>query len=131
MLALILLTACAGGTSGSVVGGRESCRINGGVGYCEGKFNRLNGTYGKDIEDEFIFAGDDVDVTVTVSIESGAVRVSVEAPNGDVTAIDVDPGLPGTLVGIAEGEFDGFEVTFEALDGEAIGVEYRIDYLAR
>ena len=131
VLAMMLVTACAGGTSGSVVGGRENCRINGGVGFCEGKFNRLNGTFGKDIEDDFIFGGDQVDVTVEASVESGSVRISVEAPNGDVTSVDITPDSPGTLVGIAEGEFDGFEVTFQALGEEATGVQYRIDYLAR
>lgn len=131
LFALIILAACAGGTSGNVVGGRESCRINGGVGYCEGKFNRLNGTYDKDIEDEFIFGGDHVDVTIEASVETGIVRISVEAPNGSIASIDITPDSPGTLIGIAEGEFDGFEVTFEALEGEATGVEYRIDYQAR
>jgi hypothetical protein len=130
-VAAFILAACTGGTSGSVIGGRENCRINGGVGFCTGKFNRLNGTYGKEVEDEFIFGGDNVDVTVAASVESGSVRISVEAPNGDVTSIDISPDSPGTLVGVAEGEFDGFEVTFESLDGEATGIEYRIDYQAR
>ena len=130
-IASVALTACAGGTSGSIVGGRENCRINGGVGYCEGKFNRLNGIYGMDIEDDFIFGGDQVDVTVDATVESGTVRVSVEAPNGSVASLDVTPDSPGTLIGIAEGQFDGFEVTFEAIGGEATGIEYRIDYQAR
>jgi hypothetical protein len=125
---LTCLAACAGGTSGSIVGGRENCRINGGVGFCEGRFNRLNGTYGKDIEDDFIFGGDEVAVTVEAAVESGTVRISVESPSSEVTSIEVSPGSPGTLIGIAEGEFDGFEVTFEAVGGEATGVEYRIDY---
>jgi hypothetical protein len=131
LVASVVLTACAGGTSGSIVGGRENCRINGGVGYCEGRFNRLNGTYGKDIEDDFIFGGDQVEVTVDASVESGTVRISVEAPNGSVASLDVTPDSPGTLVGIAEGQFDGFEVTFEAIGTEATGIEYRIDYQTR
>ena len=131
LIASVALTACTGGTSGSIVGGRENCRINGGVGYCEGKFNRLNGIYGMDIEDDFIFGGDQVDVTVDATVESGTVRVSVEAPNGSVASLDVTPDSPGTLIGIAEGQFDGFEVTFEAIGGEATGIEYRIDYQAR
>lgn len=131
LLAMMLLPACTGGTSGSIVGGRESCRINGGIGFCEGKFNRLNGTFGKDIEDDFIFGGDQVDVTVDASVESGSVRISVEAPNGNISSVDITPDSPGTLVGVAEGQFDGFEVMFEALGGEATGIEYRIDYQAR
>lgn len=127
----LILAACAGGTTGSVVGGRENCRINGGVGFCEGRFNRLNGTFEKEIEDDFIFGGDQVDVVVDASVESGTVRISVEAPNGEISSIDVSPDTPGTLMGVAEGEFDGFGVRFEVVGGEATGVEYRIDYQAR
>lgn len=131
VLAIILLAGCSGGTSGSIVGARESCRINGGVGFCEGRFKRLNGTYAMDVEDEFIFGGDTIDVTVAASLGSGIIRISVEAPSGEITSLDITPDSPGTLVGVAEGEFDGFEITFEALDGEATEVEYRIDYQSR
>lgn len=129
--ALILLSACEGSTSGSVVGVRERCRINGGVGFCEGQFRTLNGTYHKNIEDDFIFGGDSVEVTVEASVEEGTVRISVESPGGDLTSIDITPETPGTLIAVADGKFDGFEVIFQAIDGEAAGVEYRIDYLAR
>ncbi len=72
LLLTALLTSCAGGTSGSVLGSRESCFINAGSGSCE-----------------------------------------------------------GTLIGVASGEFDGFEVVFEALDGEATGITYQITYQVR
>ncbi|MDF1499016.1 MAG: hypothetical protein P1P76_00880 [Anaerolineales bacterium] len=129
--ALVLLSACGGSTSGSIVGARERCRINGGVGFCEGRFRTLNGTYHKDVEDDLIFGGDSVEVTVEASVEKGTLRISIESPGGDLTSIDITPETPGTLIGVAEGEFDGFEVVFQAIDGEATGVEYRIDYLAR
>ncbi len=48
LLLTALLASCAGGTSGSVLGSRESCRINAGSGICDGTFNSLKGTYGKD-----------------------------------------------------------------------------------
>ena len=131
LLLTALLASCAGGTSGSVLGSRESCRINAGSGSCEGTFNTLKGTYGKDIEDEAIFSGDAIDVEVQSSVESGPVRISVESPSGEVTFIEILSGNSGTLIGVASGEFDGFEVVFEALDGEATGIIYQIAYQVR
>ncbi|MFA9402905.1 MAG: hypothetical protein ACERKY_07540 [Anaerolineales bacterium] len=131
LLLTALLASCAGGTSGSVLGSRESCRINAGSGSCEGTFSTLKGTYGKDIEDEAIFSGDAIDVEVQSSVESGPVRISVESPSGEVTFIEILSGNSGTLIGVASGEFDGFEVVFEALDGEATGIIYQIAYQVR
>ena len=131
LLLTALLASCAGGTSGSVLGSRESCRINAGSGSCEGTFSTLKGTYGKDIEDEAIFSGDAIDVEVQSSVESGPVRISVESPSGEVTFIEILSGNSGTLIGVASGEFDGFEVVFEALNGEATGIIYQITYQVR
>lgn len=131
LLLTALLASCAGGTSGSVLGSRESCRINAGSGSCEGTFSTLKGTYGKDIEDEAIFSGDAIDVEVQSSVESGPVRISVESPSGEVTFIEILSGNSGTLIGVASGEFDGFEVVFEALEGEATGIIYQITYQVR
>ncbi|MFV9675470.1 MAG: hypothetical protein ACNYZI_08830 [Anaerolineales bacterium] len=131
LLLTALLASCAGGTSGSVLGSRESCRINAGSGSCEGTFSTLKGTYGKDIEDEAIFSGDAIDVEIQSSVESGPVRISVESPSGEVTFIEILSGNSGTLIGVASGEFDGFEVVFEALDGEATGIIYQIAYQVR
>ncbi len=131
LLLATLLASCAGGTSGSVLGSRESCRIGEGSGICEGTFNTLKGTYGKDIEDEAIFNGDAIDFEVQASIQSGPVRISVESPGGEVTFIEISSGNSGTLLGVASGEFDGFEVVFEALEGEATDITYQITYQVR
>jgi hypothetical protein len=131
LLLTALLASCAGGTSGSVLGSRESCFIKAGSGICEGTFSTLKGTYGKDIEDEAIFSSDAIDVEVQASVESGPVRISVESPDGKVTFIEILSGNSGTLIGVASGEFDGFEVVFEALDGEATGITYQITYQVR
>ncbi len=131
LLLTALLASCAGGTSGSVLGSRESCRIGAGSGSCEGTFSALKGTYGKDIEDEAIFSGDAIDVEVQTSVETGPVRISVESPSGEVTFIEISSGNSGTLIGVASGEFDGFEVVFEALEGEATGITYQITYQVR
>ena len=131
LLLTALLASCAGGTSGSVLGSRESCRIGAGSGSCEGTFSTLKGTYGKDIEDEAIFSGDAIDVEVQTSVETGPVRISVESPSGEVTFIEISSGNSDTLIGVASGEFDGFEVVFEALEGEATGITYQITYQVR
>lgn len=131
-LALVVLLgtalACAGGTSGGVVGSGERCSQTGGGGACEGMFNKLSGTYGMDIEDDNVFSGDAVQVQAEVSVESGTVRVSVESPDGEIASAEAAPGRAATLVGVAEADMEGFEVTFEAVDGDASGVTYRISY---
>jgi len=131
LLFTALLTSCAGGTSGSVFGSRESCRSSAGSGTCEGTFNKLKGTYGKDIEDESVFSGDAIDVEVRASVESGPIRISMESPEGEVTFIEISSGDSGTLLGVASGEFDGFEVVFEALEEEATEITYQITYQVR
>jgi hypothetical protein len=131
LLLAALLASCAGGTSGSVIGSKESCRSSAGSGTCEGTFNKLKGTYGKDIEDESVFSGDAIDVEVRASVESGPVRISVESPDDEITFIEISSGNSGTLIGVASGEFDGFEVVFEALEGEATVITYQITYQVR
>ncbi len=122
------LIACEGGTSGSVMGSSSSCRQGGGGGSCEGRYRTLRGTYGEDIEVEGLSSFDEVQVEVEVSVESGSVRVSIETPDGERPSADAAPGQPARLLGLATGEMDGFEVRFEALDGEASGVSYTILY---
>jgi len=55
----------------------------------------------------------------------------VESPDGTVTFIQILTGNSVTLIGVASGEFDGFEVVFEALEGEATGITYQITYQVR
>jgi hypothetical protein len=127
LLAAVLI-ACEGGTSGSIVGGRESCTHRGSSGVCDGTWKKLAGTYGKDVENESISSGDAVDVQVQVSVESGKVRVSLQSPDGEESSVEVEPGKAATLSGMAEGSFEEFEVRFEAVEGEASGVAYTISY---
>lgn len=128
---LLAALACASGTSGGVIGSGESCRSTNGTGYCEGTYKKLSGTYGKEIEDDALSSGDAIDVQVQVSVEEGGVRLSLTAPDGSVASVDASPGNAATLSGVAEGDFGSFEVTFEALEGSAGGVHYRIDYQVR
>jgi hypothetical protein len=128
ILVLVLSAACEGGTSGSVSGSSERCSSGGSGGTCSGKWKRLTGTYSKDVENDSIFSGDAIAVEVQVSVEAGTVRVSLEDPDGEVTSVDVAPGGTETLAGFAKGDFDAFDVRFQAVDGEATGVSWEIAY---
>jgi hypothetical protein len=125
---LLVLSACAGGTSGSVRNSSQTCRALGGSGGCDGRLGRLSGTYGIDIEDEGISPGDQVWVELVVSVETGSVRVSIEDPGGGINSVSIDPGVPVQLTGFTQGEFDGFEVGFQALDEFAEGITYSLTY---
>jgi hypothetical protein len=125
---LVLLSACAGGTSGSVRNSSQTCRALGGSGGCDGRIGRLSGTYGIDIEDEGISPGDQVWVELVISVEVGSVRVSIEDPDGGVNSVDVDPSAPVQLTGSTQGEFDGFGFGFQALDEFAEGITYSLTY---
>ena len=128
VLALTLLPACEGGTSGSVIGSSMSCSEKGNSGRCTGKYRTLRGTYTAGIENESIGTGDAVPVQVSVSVESGAVAVSVETVDGDRAGTTAQPGAPATLSAVAAGDWEEVEVRFEAVDGEANGVTFEIVY---
>jgi hypothetical protein len=129
VLVLILaLVACEGATSGSVVGSSSSCRQVGGGGTCQGRYRTLRGSYGEDVEHEGISSSDQIQVQVDVEVEGGSVRASVETPDGERPSVTAAPGTPARLLALAKGEMDGFEVRFEAVDGEASGVSYTILY---
>jgi hypothetical protein len=53
---------------------------------------------------------------------------AVESPEGEVVSVEAAPGNAATLEGVAEGSFSGFEVKFEAVEGEASGIGYTIEY---
>jgi hypothetical protein len=125
---LMAVLACEGGTSGSVMNSSQHCQSVGTSGECEGKFGKLSGTYGLEIENDEISSTDQLDLQVWVSVESGSVKVSVQGSDGEVSSAQANPNQPATLVGVAEGDFGAFKVTFEALDEEATTIQYEIAY---
>ena len=130
-LALVVSVACEGGTSGSVTNSRRSCREGWGSGSCKGSYGKLSGTYSENIENDSISSNEAIDVEVQVSVEEGTIRVSVESPDGEELSAQATPGNPATLVAVAKGSFEEFDVRFEAVDGEARGVSWEIAYQAR
>ena len=123
--------ACEGATSGSVTNSSQTCQSTGNRGGCEGKFGKLRGTYSLEIEDDEISSFDLIDVEARVSVESGSVKVSMQGSGDEVSSAQASPNQPTTLVGVVEGEFGSFKLTFEALDEEAVTVRYNISYEIR
>ena len=127
LLALLALSAaCEGGTSGSVSGSRQRCSVRGSSGQCSGSFKKLSGTYSLDVENERVVSS--AQVEVLAAVETGALKVYVKTPNDEVQSVDIPAGGSATLSGVAEGEWDGFKVYFEAVEGQAEGVTYEITY---
>jgi hypothetical protein len=128
VLALLLVasTACEGGTSGSVMGSRSSCSSRMAGGSCKGSYRRLSGTYSLDVETAR--TPSEVLVTVSASVETGPVRVYLRAEDGTETSSEARPGAPVTISGLAGRTADGFRVYFEAIEGQASGVSYTVEY---
>jgi hypothetical protein len=125
---LVLGTACEGGTSGSVSGSRQRCSARGSSGQCSGSFKRLSGTYSLDIENERVVSS--AEVEVQASVESGGLKVYVKTPEDGTNSVEVPAGGSATLRGVAKGEWDGFRVYFQAVEGEVEGVTYELSYRA-
>jgi len=128
VLVMLILSALACQSTGSTVGSRQTCRNANGSGQCEGSWKELSGTVTENIENDRISSFDTIPVEITVSVESGTVRVSCKDPDGETRSAQASPGSPATLSADCEGDFDEIEVTFEALDGDATGVSYTINY---
>ena len=127
LVLVVSISACGDGTSGSVMGSRQSCSAGMGGGSCEGSYNKLSGTYSADIG--MARAGFfSVEAQVSVNVDSGPLRVYLVAPDGTEASATVRPGSPGTVSGEAEVFHDKFRVYFEALEGEARGVKYAVTY---
>jgi hypothetical protein len=126
MLVLSIL-ACAGGTSGSVIGSGQNCSAKGSQGSCEGTFKTLNGSISEEYETGSL-SGNNVDVQASFSVDDGQLKVYIKDDKGNQTTAELKPGSPATLKGAAEVSFDKFKVYFEAVDGKASGIQYKINY---
>ena len=128
VILMLILSALACESTGSTAGSHRACRSTVGSSQCEGGWKELSGTVIENIENDHISSFDTIPVEITVSVESGTVRVSCKDPDGETGSAQASPGSPATLSADCEGDFDELEVTFEALDGDATGVSYTINY---
>jgi len=125
---MLILSALACESTGSTIGSHRACRSTKNSGQCEGSWKKLSGTVTESIENDRISSFDTIPVESTVSVESGTVRVSWKDPDGETRSAQASPGSPATLSADCEGDFDELEVTVEALDGDATGASYTINY---
>jgi hypothetical protein len=123
---LLLGAACEGGTSGSVTGSRQRCSSRSRAGNCSGSFKTLSGTYSLDVENESVASS--VEVEVSVAVERGSLKVYLKTPDDETQSVEVPAGGSATLRGTAQGEWDGFKVYFQAVEGSAEGVTYELSY---
>lgn len=132
MMVMVLLatSACAGGTGGSVSGSRQSCQSKGGSTTCEGRINKLSGTYSHEVETSAFNAGDVVLVEAQFAIESGQLKVTIEVPDGSLMVVEVFPGTPAVLSGLAtvESSIDenAVPLTLQSQNGAVEGVSFII-----
>lgn len=129
-LILLAFSACSGGTSGSVIGTRQSCQSSGGIVTCQGRINKLSGTYSLDLETSYFSEEDVVRLEAYFTIEKGKMKVSIDAPDGSHVEVDVAPGSEGILIGLTTVESSMEEnvipITLQAIDGDTEGIDYEI-----
>lgn len=125
-LLALSIAGCEGGTSGSVSGSSQSCSTDSSGGTCQGKFNKLSGTYSEDIP--MSQTANAVQVDVTASVDEGSVRVYLVDPDGEQKSAIAKPNAPASVSGLADGFIDTFRVYFEAVDGSAKGVTYNLTF---
>jgi hypothetical protein len=122
LLAMVALAGCGAAT---VAGAQKTC-LGEGSGFCEGDYDTINGRHPERIETG---SGDAaVDVHGEVSVLQGTVEVSFASLDGLTTSAEATPRHPAVLSGLADVTGDGFDVTFESIEGEARGVSYKISY---
>jgi DNA-directed RNA polymerase alpha subunit len=129
IVGLVLLMACQ---SGSTMGGHKRCssqqRLGEGSGTCEGGWKTLSGITTLEIENDDIWSTDQIPVNMQITVESGSLQVSCKQPGDERLKVQVRPGETAVLAGVCEADSEEFDITFEALDGEATGVAFAIEY---
>jgi hypothetical protein len=134
IILILAVSACSGGTAGSVTGSRQSCQGGSGEVTCDGKINKLSGTYTLDLETSYFREGDAVLVEAYFTVESGQMRVSIEAPDGTLEETQAVPGEIAILFGLAtaESSFDenAVPITLQAVNGDVEGIVFEI-YLSQ
>lgn len=118
LLLTLLLAACE--TTGSSRGVQKNCRSSGASGSCTITILSMQGTVSQKIENSSFRSGHDAaQVTATVTGGTGAVRVYVNTPGDQRSAVEVKPGETAELTGLADisgTDPRGFTIYFEVLE---------------
>ena len=125
------LTACDGYVKGAQINSYTSPE----EGWYEGKFSVAGGTYTNRFETPSSLSGYEVDVELSVSIESGAMQVSLISTDETRISELVTPDHPIQLRGRSIIDTDAqiyyIPVVFEVSgEGEVIGIVYSLAYVA-
>lgn len=127
---ILFISACSGGTGGSVSGTRQSCQSSGGQIRCEGRIDKLTGTFSHEVETSFFREGEAVLVESHFTIESGQMQITIEAPDGTQSTAEALPGTPAVLIGMAavESSFEenAVPLRLQAVDGAVEGISFMI-----
>ena len=129
MLLAVSVGACTGeGISGSAHGSSQRYHVSDEEGSAEGSYDKIKGTYLAEFEIS-IFNDDVVTVNISASVEVGRLRVYLKDTDDSIVDVYIEPGQSGTLTGQAAVHFDEtFRIYFEAVDGEAEGISYTMDF---
>lgn len=124
---LSALLACEG-SSGSTQNRTQSCTTSRGAGSCSGTIGKLSGAVTLEFEDDSMVSTDVIYLAGEFSVAEGSIEVGFTTPDGEPRVVEVNPGQPAQVVGLAKGSFEGFNLTVTAPDGEAVDITYVLEY---
>ena len=132
-LLLFTLTACENG--GYAKGEQTNASISDLEGTFEGKYSSVVGRYIRRFETLPTFPGYEANVEITVSTESGTLKVLITKPDETEISEIVTPGNPITLSGLSIIEVGAenyyIPIIFEAIGEEEVtGIQYTFSYKA-
>lgn len=119
------------GSSGGTTGRSQACTTGRGTGTCNGAIGKLSGTVTLEFEDDSMNSSDVIDLAGEFAVGQGRIQVGFTTPEGTKSSVEAAPGQPARLSGSAKGSFEGFYITVTALDGEASGISYVLEYQTR
>ena len=130
---LFTLSACENG--GYAKGEQTNVFLSDLEGTFEGSYTSVVGSYIRRFETLPTFPGYEANVEITISIESGTMKVAITQPDETVISEIVTPNNPITLSGLSiieSGvEFYYIPIIFEAIGEEEVtGIQYTFSYKA-
>lgn len=127
-LCLVSLLAACGEGGGTATGHTENCRSSSRQGRCEGSYKKITGRMTYEIEELAFSSGTPVEVEIELSVKSGALRVELAGPGGDVSSAVATPSEAISLSGVTlVNAFESAPVVLQVVEGEmAEGISYAI-----
>ena len=132
MLLLALTLVACGENASSATGSTQNCRASADAGTCQGSMRTVRGPYNYRIENDILMRDTPVWVHVQLSVESGAMPVSLTDVDGHTVEAVARPGEPVDLEGYSfVGSFESIAVGMHVVEGEEVGgVAYTVTWQA-